>query len=498
MNRQIIFLFLLLFSNLILLAQENIYQFGGRSDYFESISINSLETNYITYDDYIESIRNNLPSVEINILDVDIAQNNLTSEQGSGDINLTANLGLIGTKGETLSYVQIPGVEDNAMGPRASIGVGSLIPYTGTRWQVSLTSTTLYFDGIDNIKYKPSVNIAIQQPLLKNIFGMADRFSISDARVAVDIAKDTSALSNNTLLVQYEKIYYQWIGLEKSLENIDKALSNARRFETRTRSRYNSAMIDNDSYQMAKVQTFQYMDMASQYRENILSLINTLRFFIDNQNVIRPEHQEWLDYLEIAMNEKPEFVPFYASSYGSVANKNGQRIASVVAVRKNLTLPDLSLIAGASIGANDWDSGYFNSFTNMTNANYYIGLKFEYPLGDRTAKADLQNAQAELEKFNMNYRNMVLNYNTKMNNTILRYEMIIGMIETKKSLIATLENALRTQTAKFNQGRQDITDLINTENQILIERLNLDNLEFQLISNHLDYKELFVITHYLQ
>ncbi len=454
-------------------------------------------TNYVTYDAYMNSIKKHLPSVQLNILDVESSKNNLMRTESIGDINLSANLGVVGTQGQQLSLLPLSSTPPSGIGPYSSIGVGSLIPYTGTTWQLSLTNTTMFFTSTDNVAYKPAINLSISQPLLKNFLGMSDRYSINDAKFAVEIAEDTSVISNNSLLVAYQKIYYQWIGLEKSLEGVYKALDNAKKFETRTRSRYYSGLIDNDSYQLSRAQTFQYTDMLTQYEENIISLINTLRFFITNDGVLRPDHEQWNVDLEKAMAKKPEFVPFHTSSYGQVANKNGERIANSIAIKKNLTLPDLSLVAGVNLGADDYNSGYFDSISKMTNLDYYVGFKFSYPIGDKSSRANLRDAEIELEKFNMQYRNMILDYNSKMRDVILRYDAIMSMIETKKNRIASLESALRTQTTKYNQGRISITDLIETENSILTETLNMNDLEFQLINNYFDYKELFEVTHFL-
>ncbi len=471
--------------------------FEATGDYLLLKYADLSATNYITYDAYMNSIKKHLPSVQLNILDIESSKNNLMRTESMGDINLSANLGVVGTQGQALSLLPLASTPPSGIGPYGSIGVGSLIPYSGTTWQVALTNTTIFYTGTDSVVYKPAINIAISQPLLKNFFGMSDRYSIRDAKFAVEIAEDTSTVSNNSLLVAYQKIYYQWIGLEKSLEGVDLALSNAKRFETRTRSRYNSGLIDNDSYQLSRAQTFQYTDMVTQYKESIVSLINTLRFFITNAGVLRPDHEQWAVDLEKAINEKPTFVPFNVSSYGVLANKNGERIANSIAVKKNLTLPDLSLVAGVNIGADDYDSGYFGSISKMTNVDYYVGFKFAYPIGDKSSKANLRDAEIELEKFNMQYRNMILDYNSRMRDVMLRHEAILTMIETKKGRIASLESALRTQNTKYNQGRISITELIETETAILTEKLNMNDLEFQLINNYFDYKEMFEVTHFL-
>ena len=500
-----ILFFMLLFSVTFLYAQEEQQEQNENTDlteqeksfketgrYLFSNDVDTTITNYITYDAYIESIKRSLPSIQLNLLDIESSEVNLMREKGTGDVNLRADLGAVGTQGQTMSLLPI--APSSGIGIGRSIGAGSLIPYSGTRWQLSLTNTTMFYNDPKGARYQPTINLTVSQPILRNFFGMADRYRIEDARFAIDITRDTSMLSNNNLLVAYQKIYYQWIGLEKSLQGIDSALLNAKNVEGRTLRRYRSGLIDNDSYQQSKAQTFQYMDMVTQYREQVISLINTLKFFITNTGIIRPDHQQWDVDLERAIGEKPEFIPFNQSSYGRLASKNGERIANNIAIQENLTMPDLSIVAGVGVGADD-SSGYFNSISKMTNVDYFVGFKFSYPIGNRASKANLKDAEISLEKFNMQYRNMVLDYNTRMRNSILRYNAITDMLDTKKNRIKSLESALKTQMTKYNQGRIELIDVIETENLILTEKLNLNDLEYQLINNYYDYKELFTVTH---
>ncbi len=467
------------------------------NDYLLLKEIDLGSTNYISYDSYINSIKNRLPSIELNVLSIESSENNLTRAKSSGDVNLGLSLGALGSLGYGAYTSSVAETGFSHAGLGTGLSIGSLIPYSGTTWQVSLTNSTLYYLDLDKTVYQPTIVLTVAQPLLRNFFGMNDRYQIEDARFAVEITKETSEISNNYLLVAYQKTYYQWVGLEKSLEGINAAYENAKKVEAETLRRYRSGLVDNDVYQQSKAQTFYYMDLITQYREQILSLINTLRFFIDDSGIIRPDHQQWTDDLEKAMAEEPEFVPFNKSSYGILAEKNGMRIANNIAIQKNLSLPDLSLVGSISTGADD-NTGYFTSISSMTNLNYFIGFQFSYAIGDRASKANLRDAEIELDKFNSEYRNMVLDYNTRMQNYRLRYNAIVNLMDTKKNRIASLESALVTQNTKYRQGRIELSEVMDTEIDILSEKLNLNDLEYQLINNYHDYRELFMITHKIE
>ncbi len=69
------------------------------NDYLLLKTIDLNTTNYITYDSYIQSIKNRLPSIELNVLSVESSENNLTRAQSSGDVNLGLSLGALGSLG---------------------------------------------------------------------------------------------------------------------------------------------------------------------------------------------------------------------------------------------------------------------------------------------------------------------------------------------------------------------------------------------------------------
>ena len=118
------------------------------------INILYSQTNTLTYAAYMETIRDQIPELKINAVTETNAEMNLLSAKSSGDVNLTAQVGAIGKYGSlssgTTSTTSGPTVE--AAGIQAGLGVGSLIPYSGTTWSVNLTHNSfiggkLYPDG---------------------------------------------------------------------------------------------------------------------------------------------------------------------------------------------------------------------------------------------------------------------------------------------------------------------------------------------------------------
>ena len=227
---------------------------------------NSNNTNTVSYSSYMEAIRDLIPEMKINAVAETNAEMNLLNAKGSGDVNLTAQLGAIGTYGANSTVSAMGGQSAEATGIRAGIGVSSLIPYSGTRWSVNLTHNS-YLDGriyygnggSDKFQnYYPSLTIEVTQPLLRNFFGALDRYPIKNAEYSLTIAKLQRRLDDTSVLASYQKIYYQWIMYEKLLSYYRSMYITARNFENQMRARYQNGLIDNDSYQNARSQTMVY------------------------------------------------------------------------------------------------------------------------------------------------------------------------------------------------------------------------------------------------
>ena len=191
------------------------------SIFFSINLVYAQTTNTLSYAQYMENIRDLIPELKINAVTETNAEMNLLSAKSSGDVNLSAQLGAVGKYGSLSSGYTDPTLSPSigATGIQAGIGLGSLIPYTGTKWSVNLTHNSFLTGDLvapDGTKtkfqnYQPSLTLEVTQPLLRNFFGALDRYPIKDAEYALNIAKLQRKLDDASVLVAYQKLYYQWI-----------------------------------------------------------------------------------------------------------------------------------------------------------------------------------------------------------------------------------------------------------------------------------------------
>lgn len=463
---------------------------------------NSNNTNTVSYSSYMEAIRDLIPEMKINAVSETNAEMNLLNAKGSGDVNLTAQLGAIGTYGANSTVSSMGGQSAEATGIRAGIGVGSLIPYSGTRWSVNLTHNS-YLDGriyygnggSDKFQnYYPSLTIEVTQPLLRNFFGALDRYPIKNAEYSLTIAKLQRRLDDTSVLASYQKIYYQWIMYEKLLSYYRSMYITARNFENQMRARYQNGLIDNDSYQNARSQTMVYSDYYAQNRVYLDSLLTSIAFFIPDITNYSPDHAAWDAYLNLGSNMEMENVAFGDSVNGQIAYQSRLQAEYVLEAMKSGNLPDLSIVGSVNLnGITPNTTGYFKSFGSMTNVDFFAGVQFSYPIGDRANKAQYKLAENSLYGIIAQYERLEKDYNTQLQTYISRFSAYKNLMESKRAQIRAINSRIATQMQKLEQGRVEVDDLLTSRLELVNSQTQLLNLQYEFITTIFDYRTLLAI-----
>nr|WP_272503176.1 TolC family protein [Brachyspira hyodysenteriae] len=463
----------------------------------------------------MERIKSIIPEMKLTASQESNAYNNLTKAKSSGDVKFDLQAGAIGMQSHFDEYSFIPTSDFNYNGFRIGAGFSGLIPYSGTRWSVEIKHDSFFGDfntgdislpvdtplGTINGKlpnlstndfkyYYPSIKIQIAQPILRD-FGKLDRYPIKYAEYQLTIAKLKRIIDDNSVLTSYQKIYYQWIMARKLIDLYDDMIREARSFENQVYRRYTSGVIDNDSYQNAKRQTLKYIEARDKSELMLKKIMRNIRFFIPEEN-IQPNEDDWNQTLETSINAKIDIVPFLESAQGQMAYQLKLRSEYAISVMKNNALPDLSIVGSVSLSSLD-DSGYFKSFSTMTNVDYFVGLMFSYPIGGRDAKSKMEDAYAALNAVTADFDRVNRDFDVQIGTYYDEFEAYKKMLENKKLEVNAIVSRINTQNAKFRQGRLPIDEIINARLDLAQARAELLNLQYLIISTVMDYNSLVLL-----
>ena len=471
----------------------------------------------LSYAEYIERIKNIIPEIKLTAIQESNAYNNLTKAKSSGDVKFDLQAGAIGTQKHFDEYNIIPTADFMHNGMRIGAGFSGLIPYSGTRWSVKIQHDSYFGDlkmgeveipvdtplgtvvgrlpnlSTNNFKYyAPSIEIQIAQPILRDFFGKLDMYPIKDAEYQLTIAKLKRIIDDNSVLTSYQKIYYQWIMSQKLIKLYDEMIREAKAFENQIYKRYTSGVIDNDAYQNARRQTLKYREARNKSELILKKIIRNIQFFIPEENV-EPNEDDWESMLETSINTKINVVPFLESAQGQMAYQLKLRSEYALSIMKNNSLPDLSIVGSVSLSTLD-DSGYFNSFSTMTNVEYFVGLMFSYPIGGRDAKAKMEDAYNALTAVTADFDRVNRDFDVQIGTYYDEFEAYKTMLEDKKLEVQALASRVRTQNERFRQGRLPVDEIINARLDLVNARAELLNLEYMIISTVMDYNSLVLLS----
>ncbi|MEI0821506.1 TolC family protein [Brachyspira pilosicoli] len=499
------------------MSKKLLYYFTAFLFLLSSSIYTQTNAEILSYAEYIERIKNIIPEMKLTAIQESNAYNNLTKAKSSGDVKFDLQAGAIGTQKHFDEYNIIPTADFMHNGMRIGAGFSGLIPYSGTRWSVKIQHDSYFGDlkmgeveipvdtplgtvvgrlpnlSTNNFKYyAPSIEIQIAQPILRDFFGKLDMYPIKDAEYQLTIAKLKRIIDDNSVLTSYQKIYYQWIMSQKLIKLYDEMIREAKAFENQIYKRYTSGVIDNDAYQNARRQTLKYRETRNKSELILKKIIRNIQFFIPEENV-EPNEDDWESMLETSINTKINVVPFLESAQGQMAYQLKLRSEYALSIMKNNSLPDLSIVGSVSLSTLD-DSGYFNSFSTMTNVEYFVGLMFSYPIGGRDAKAKMEDAYNALTAVTADFDRVNRDFDVQIGTYYDEFEAYKTMLEDKKLEVQALASRVRTQNERFRQGRLPVDEIINARLDLVNARAELLNLEYMIISTVMDYNSLVLLS----
>jgi outer membrane protein TolC len=448
----------------------------------------------INYESYISIISNKLPEIKINLITLEKASNNYVKSMSAGDTTLSANAEATGGGSGSNSTVA---AVDSVFSSLFSIGASRKILDTGTTLSAGISycqtaikahSLTLPQTAFDYSITSPALILSVSQPLLKNGFGIANRYTIMDAKLSREIQEFQTELDNQKTFSSYSTIYFQWIGQLKTLAHLNESLSNAAVSEKQSRAQLAAGLIDNDDYQSTKNLYLQYLSSCMAYEHALKAIATQLGYYFDTASVI-PDLKEWDSFLALTIQNNFVPVAFENTKSAQILFLNQKRLEEAAKISQNQILPDLSLYSSLTF-AGSGDNG-LSAFTNTASKpECSVGLSISFPLENTDAKINLKNSELALQSHNWQWIQAKQNYEIKV-------KTILDEINTKKKILENTANRLisirsmyGTQRIHHAQGRITQNTLNDTLIKIAGEEISLIDCQYNLIVLYFDYKSL--------
>jgi len=454
-----------------------------------------IKTNkkILLFNEYHKLLDKKIPDIKKNLISVKKSEEALKGSKFIYDTNLNASAQYFRQKPYSLGSSFII---DHKSGFAPSVGMNQILPYLGTRLNLSFQyslSDTIGTNSITNqsstiSQYQPSVSLSITQPLLYNAFGVLDKYTYKDAKYKLEIAKLSQKENNKAIYTYYKKLYYNWIMSAEVLDILKKALNNAKRIEAKTRRQVRVRLSDNDDLQKSVASRIQYQ---LQYEQNLLNykkIKKEINLIIDTSKYA-PDKKLFEKTFDKYNKEKiMADVKFVQTRNSRILKKNIASIKYQSSILQNKLLPELNLIGSVTQKSNA--DSVSSAFSNMSDTEYYVGLSMSYALGNSKAKSDLKQADLSIQELNQTYKSTNNSFDVKLKSLVSNITSYKKQHQFYKNYIKALNSQLYTERQKYKQARLNLSYLISTQNNIAATKINILTLRLSLILASLDYNDL--------
>ncbi len=513
---------------------------------FSILGQDKTDKKPISYEEYIEIIKEKLPELEQNQIYLELAENNVDRSWGTYDPLLNSTFSGIGKK----TYPDSSSSEVwYSSGFKSDTSVTATAP-SGTRLTLGFEYSQMYSNGMNSgfnystmksteteflmITRDSIVKVSVSQPLIRNWFGFLDRYAMKDAKMKLEVEKIKKLENDKAIFNYYKKMYFFWYQWDQILNYLKTTIDNAKRLEAQTAQKLKAGIVENDEYQRTRYSVFMYQQQYNQTVIEYKRILNELSAFIDvekrypgvvsddNNNPGETKDDFTLLY-ETAKNSKIDFVEFEETNNSKILNLNRENLEYLKKISLNKTLPQLNIFGNIDIKFHEYyynpeghpDAGeesdtdyrfyygntvfgqsenymdnYEDEINKYPNLDFVVGIEFSYPLGNFKARSDYKESKLRLKELMLQYDISKRNYKTNMNNLITSIELMKDTIDKKNQSIEALNSQYNTEKRKSSQARIELRNLLDTENTKVNEEINLMKSKAQVITLYLDYLQL--------
>ena len=385
---------------------------------------------------------------------------------------------------------------------------------TGANYQFDFTNnrnkTNSATAGL-NPSYSSEFQLSLTQPLLKNFGIDLNKRNIHIAKNEVDISDHEFKTKVIETVSEVENIYWDFVFTLGDLEVKQKSLERAKDLQRRVKAQVLVGI-------MAPIETLQAESEVASREEFLLSAQDSID---DNQDKLKnilnidfsspeglspiyPSNQANVLIVDFDFNEIVKMAlsnrPDYLAKKKDLENKN-----ILVKYQENQIYPSVDLVGSLGInglsgeattitsgtfqGTSAYGGSYGNSLTDALSTNYYdweFGVKFSYPLGNRSAKSKLSASRLEKAQLILDIKDLEKKIILEVRESARQLKTDSKRIKAATVAKKLAEEKLKAEETKFEVG-------LSTSFNVLKFQEDLAEAQSNEIKTIIDYKQSRVL-----
>ena len=369
---------------------------------------------------------------------------------------------------------------------------------TGTsaemKWNSTDSTTDFLFQTLVP-QYKSELNLSLTQPLLKDFGIDIGKSLIKVANLNLNISRDQFKDRVIDILYQIEQFYWNLYFQMKDLEAREKSLKLAedllRQFKIRI-----------EAGTLAPIEIYQAEAEVATRKQDLIVARDLLR---DTEDRLKTalnfyEKEQYWDLVIVPADEPRSAVikedlmegVKQAFQYRPDYNRAKMDIEArniMVKYTKNQVLPRVDLFgtigtmglggrtneeALGFMGGNGeegtfWSRHWDDAVDSMASGDYYnyaIGIKIEFPLGNRFAKSQYSRAKVEAARAATFLKDLENNVINEVREAVRQVDTDLERIDAAKASLRLAEEKLKAEEKKFEVGLSTTHDLLEFQDEL--------------------------------
>ena len=388
---------------------------------------------------------------------------------------------------------------NESWGDTYSTGLGGNLP-TGLRYDfygdVRRNQTTILPGGsTGSFDYSPDAGIQLTQPLLKNAWTDATRWTIALNRLV--LKSNVEAVRGQIIdtLRDVEVAYYNLISASENVQVQVKALEVAERFLFETRKRVEVGAMAPLEVKSAEAEVARRQSDLVTARQSLGDGERVLKKLLDEDfansadTMLAPSAK--LGVPTIVVNRKDS----WGRAFEKRPDYQQQKLALeqqkiTVKYNRNQLFPQLDLSGSYGVTGRSTEVGpAINELGNRSNPNYSWGIKLTIPLDNLSARNNFKKAKLQVEQQLVKFKQTEQSIMIQIDNDIRSVESAAEKIKATRQAREYAEAALDAEKQRLLSGK-------STNYQVLQVQRDLTTAQTAEISALADYnKSLAQLAH---
>jgi outer membrane protein TolC len=340
----------------------------------------------------------------------------------------------------------------------------------------------------------PDVTVSVVQPLVKNAFGLADRFPINVAELQVKAAElDVQEAWENRISELYNA-YLTWVAAYENVVALQEIVADLKHMERQVKRKVDAKVSEWTDFLLTRDTVLNYQGQLIQAEGDFINASMNITSLRLGRPVTRKDIQKIKPRPgEIVLGPDPVI---HSNDLPDVSQLRlvrqlkilGTQLKETIRVAKNDRLPSVDLVGDYTRKGNSEDKGGgYTQLEKDSRKDYALMLQFQYPLGSREARGTLGRAESDLTELEASIistgQSLALAL-AQMAEDIRRLEHVRALLEER---VVNAEEKLGLDMEKYRIGRLDTRYLIDSRNALTNARLQKVQTEIQIKQLHVEY-----------